>query len=54
MDFLRPGGWLAFEFGEGQERQAAALISRTRAYHGVEFAKDDAGAPRVAIARRIG
>lgn len=53
VEFLKPGGWLLFEFGEGQERQAAALIKRTRAYDSVEFATDAAGNPRVALARRV-
>ncbi len=53
VDFLKPGGWLVFEFGEGQERQAAALITRTRAYDSVEFSYDDAGKARVASAQRV-
>lgn len=50
--FLRVGGWLAFEFGEGQERQVAALVARTRAYEGLELIADQSGSPRVAIARK--
>jgi len=50
--FLKPGGWLLFEFGEGQDRQAAALLARTKAYEAVSFAEDAAGRPRVALARR--
>lgn len=53
VDFLKPGGWLLFEFGEGQHRQVAALLSRTRAYEAVIFAEDGKGRPRVAIARRL-
>jgi release factor glutamine methyltransferase len=52
-DFLKPGGWLAFEFGEGQERQAAALISRTRVYGPVQFILDPSGIPRVALAMKL-
>lgn len=52
-DFIRPQGWLLFEFGEGQERQVAALLARTRAYDPVSFAEDEEGKPRVAIARRL-
>lgn len=52
VDFLKPGGWLAFEFGAGQERQAAALIKRTRAYDTIEFSADENGTPRVASVRR--
>lgn len=51
--FLKPGGWLAFEFGEGQDRQVAALVARGRAYAPVEFATDAARLPRVAIARKL-
>ena len=53
-DFLKPGGWLLFEFGEGQHRQVAALVSRARAYEPLIFAEDGQGRPRVAIARRLG
>lgn len=52
--FLKPGGWLLFEFGEGQDRQAAALLSRAKAYEPVSFAHDAQGKPRVAIVRKMG
>ncbi len=52
--FLKPGGWLLFEFGEGQDRQAAALLSRAKVYEPVSFATDHDGKPRVAIVRKIG
>lgn len=51
--FLKPGGWLAFEFGVGQERQAASLITRAKAYEPVEFVHDDEGRPRVAKVRKL-
>ncbi|WP_244514762.1 HemK/PrmC family methyltransferase [Ensifer sp. LCM 4579] len=51
--FLKPGGWLLFEFGEGQDRQAAALLARTKAYEAVRFAEDAAGKPRVAITCKL-
>ena len=51
--FLKPGGWLMFEFGEGQDRQVAALLSRARVYAPVAFAQDEAGKPRVAMVRRL-
>ncbi|WP_332697089.1 N5-glutamine methyltransferase family protein [Bosea sp. (in: a-proteobacteria)] len=51
--FLKPGGWLLFEFGEGQDRQAAALIARARAYEPVTFAANEAGTPRVALVRKL-
>ncbi|MQB40615.1 peptide chain release factor N(5)-glutamine methyltransferase [Rhizobium sp. ICMP 5592] len=53
VEFLKPGGWLAFEFGEGQERQAAALLARTRAYVPVQFILDPSGIPRVALAMKL-
>ena len=49
--FLKPGGWLLSEFGEGQERQVAALIARTKAYEVPAFAFIE-GQPRVLIARK--
>lgn len=52
--FLKPGGWLLFEFGQGQDRQVAALIARAKAYEPVTFAKDEAGMPRVALLRKLG
>ncbi|WP_163270750.1 N5-glutamine methyltransferase family protein [Chelativorans alearense] len=50
--FLKPGGWLAFEFGEGQDRQVKILLARAGFYEPVRFALDAAGTPRVAIARK--
>lgn len=51
--FLKSGGWLAFEFGAGQDRQAKVLLTRARAYDAIEMIADDTGARRVAIARKI-
>lgn len=53
-DFLKPGGWLLFEFGERQDRQVAALFARAKAYEPVSFAANEAGTPRVALARKLG
>lgn len=53
LAFLKPGGCLAFEFGEGQERQAAVLLARTRAYTPVQFLLDPSGIPRVALAVKL-
>lgn len=50
---LKPGGWLLFEFGLGQDRQASAMIARTKAYETPLFAHDADGAPRVAMARKL-
>ncbi len=49
--WLRAGGWLAFEFGLGQERQMTALFSRARVYRALRFLHDAAGAPRVVAAQ---
>ena len=51
-DFLRPGGWLLFEFGLGQEKQIAALYKRARNYGDVQNRPDPQGTPRVALAQR--
>jgi HemK-like putative methylase len=48
--FLKPGGWLLCEFGEGQERQVTALLTRTKAYEEPSFGFID-GKPRVMICR---
>jgi HemK-like putative methylase len=52
IGFLRPGGWLLFEMGVGQERQIKLLFDRAKTYTSVEFIADGAGQPRVAAARR--
>ena len=52
LAFLRPGGWLMFEFGEGQARQLRILFDRARAYDSPHFLQDRTGAERVAAARR--
>jgi release factor glutamine methyltransferase len=52
LPFLREDGWIAFEFGLGQERQAKLLIDRTKGYGAVQFRCDPDGAPRVALAQK--
>ena len=52
VPFLRPGGILAFEFGEGQHQQVAHLLSRAAAYDQISFVDNEAGIPRVAVARK--
>jgi release factor glutamine methyltransferase len=52
LAFLKPGGWLLFEFGLGQHRQLKILFERSRSYPLLEFVNDEAGEPRVACARR--
>ncbi len=46
---LRPGGWIALEFGE---RQEVALFRRAGGHHGLHDACDAQDAPRVAVAQR--
>ncbi|MAZ17815.1 MAG: methyltransferase [Ahrensia sp.] len=53
IPFLKPDGWLLFEFGEGQDRQIKALVARARRYAPVSFACDGGGRPRVAITRML-
>ncbi|WP_162293204.1 N5-glutamine methyltransferase family protein [Phyllobacterium zundukense] len=52
VPFLRPGGTLVFEFGEGQHQQVAHLLTRVSAYDQVSFVDNEAGIPRVAVARK--
>lgn len=52
LPFLRPGGWLAFEFGAGQDRQALRLLQRQGGYDALELVSDAQQRPRVAIARK--
>ncbi len=51
--FLKSGGWLAFEFGLGQDRQVAALLKRARAYEDPQWHLNEAGDKRVVCARKI-
>lgn len=53
-DHLAPGGFLALEFGAGQEGGVARLFEEARAYGEVNFVPDPAGRPRVAVAVRAG
>jgi release factor glutamine methyltransferase len=52
VPFLRPGGWLLFEFGVGQDRQVKVLFDRSKAYDKVELATNAAGEARVAMGRK--
>jgi HemK-like putative methylase len=52
--FLKPGGYLLFEFGVGQARQVQLLVDRSRLYSGIRFAEDENGEPRVAILKYQG
>ena len=53
LPFLKPGGWLLFEIGAGQERQVELLIARTRAYQQIRKVADAAGEVRVVGAQKI-
>jgi release factor glutamine methyltransferase len=50
--FLRPGGWLLFEVGHGQDRQVKAVLERAGAYEDVELVCDEAADVRVLGARK--
>ena len=49
--FLKPRGWLLFEFGLGQERQLRILFDRAKAYENFQLKNNEAGVPRVALAQ---
>jgi len=51
--YLRQGGWLAFEFGAGQDRQVDLLLRRSGAYGPVSFARNEDDVPRVAYAQLL-
>lgn len=51
--YLKAGGWLAFEFGAGQDRQVAMLLRRSGAYGPQHFAQDVENVPRVAFAQLL-
>ena len=50
--FLKPGGHLLLEFGEGQERLVATLADRSGHYAACRLARTPEGRPRVAVLRR--
>jgi len=53
LPFLKPGGWLLFEIGLGQDRQVKMLFERTRAYQDLRTVANAAGEIRVVGARKI-
>lgn len=53
LPFLKPGGWLLFEIGLGQERQVRMLFDRTRAYEDIRTVANAAGEVRVIAGRKI-
>lgn len=52
--YLREGGYLLFEFGMGQDRQARSILSRSGAFELLDFIDDENGHQRVAVARLAG
>ncbi len=51
LAYLRPGGYLLFEMGLGQERQLKSLFDRSRAYQGFRLVNNAVGEPRVTVAQ---
>jgi release factor glutamine methyltransferase len=50
--FLRDGGYLLFEIGEGQDRQITLLFERAKVYDDIRLVQDAQGAARVALGRK--
>lgn len=53
LTYLKHGGIILCEFGEGQARQIEALFKRAKGYGPVAFVVDASGMERVAVARRL-
>jgi release factor glutamine methyltransferase len=51
-EFLRTGGILAFEFGEGQHPLILRLLDSCQAYHSIRLVSNADGVPRVAVAHK--
>lgn len=51
--YLKAGGWLAFEFGAGQDRQVTLLLRRSGAFSPPNFAYNEHNVPRVASAQLL-
>ncbi len=51
VPFLKPGGFLMFEIGLGQDRQISRLFTRAEVYEGPDLLNDEAGNARVAVGR---
>ena len=52
LAFLKPGGWLFFEFGVGQDRQVKQLLERAGGYDLVDFARNQQNEARVSVNRK--
>jgi release factor glutamine methyltransferase len=51
--FLRPGGWLILEMGQGQSKAIRGLFTQSKGFGEVSAAKDYQGIERVISARRL-
>jgi release factor glutamine methyltransferase len=51
--YLKPGGWIALEIGQGQEKQISALFRRSGGYAKEQHILDKHGVPRVTIAQKL-
>jgi release factor glutamine methyltransferase len=52
LAFLKPGGYLLFEFGLGQDRQLKLLFERAKQYEDIRLVQNQAGEARVALGRK--
>ena len=50
---IRPGGYLIFEFGFGQDEHVERLVEQTGGLRLIELRRDLQGIARTAIARRV-
>ncbi len=51
--YLKAGGWLAFEFGAGQDHQVMLMLRRSGAFSVPNFAHNEQNVPRVAYAQLL-
>lgn len=51
--YLKEGGWLAFEFGVGQDRQVGMLLKRNGVYGPINLAQNEENVPRVAFVQLL-
>ena len=52
LPWLRPGGYLVCEFGEGQAKQVESIVTRARGYDEIRVLSDADGVPRAVCARK--
>jgi release factor glutamine methyltransferase len=53
LHYLKPGGWIALEIGQGQERQISALFKRSGGYSREQHILDERGISRVTVAQKL-